>query len=204
MKRLVKNLSPGFISVLAAISVSAQTTNTFDEFGNGIIQSSGGSQTLTYLVGADPTSGLNGANVLIYSLPYVGVSGDVLIFTGDPQSTPLDDVIRFDGNSHLIFYADNIDGHPAGDIADTLGPPNPLLGVQFNISEINNGLMADYTPTALQPGYNALNPSYVFLIDVPVPEPRSTMLLLAGLGVLALARLRRGWRSRVGSVNKGK
>jgi hypothetical protein len=192
MKRLVKVfLHSGFITALATVSAFAQTTNTFDEYGHGIIQSNGGSQPLSFTVGPDPTGGLVGAPVLIYSLGYLGVRGDVLIFTGDPNTNPLDDVIRFDGSGNLIFYADNLDGYV--DLADTLGPPNPTLTNQVNIIIQNN--LAYYTPVAGEPGYNASGPNYVFQIDV-VPEPAPAILLLGSLGVFGLARLRHGSRLR--------
>jgi hypothetical protein len=201
MKRLIKVFLPfGFCAVLTTTPVLAipflQTTNIFDEYGHGIIQTNGGSQTLPFTVAPDPTGGLLGSNVLIYSLTYLGIKGDVLIFTGDPNISPLDDVIRFDGGTNLIFYADSLDGFT--DLADTLGPPNPLFTNQVSIvmQSFGNGQAAFYTPILGQPGYNASNPNYIFLIDTPVPEPSSTILLLGGLGVVGLVRLRQSSRVR--------
>ena len=196
MNRLVKSwLMLGILSALPATSITAQTTNIFDEFGHGLIQTNnGGSLPLQYRVAPDPSLGLLGSNVLIYTLSFIGVDGDVLIFNPFSPGTPLDDVIRFANGTNLIFYADSIDGYT--DLADTLGPPNPLLVNQASIFLSGDGHVAYYTAGIGQPGYNAANPNYVFLIDVPVPEPSAAFLSLCGLGVFGLMRLRKNLRTR--------
>src|SRR3974377_1295401 len=101
-------------SLLALVPAQAQVLIfTVDEFGNSNFGPPG--QLLP-----DPTGGVPNANVLIYQLPFPGVAGDVLMMD-NPANPVMLDVLRFDGNFHLIFYSDNADGFASP--ADTPSPP---------------------------------------------------------------------------------
>jgi hypothetical protein len=146
----------------------------------------GGTFNLPWSLAADPTGGVLNWNVLIYQLPFPGVAGDVL-FSGDPNHDPGEsyggDVVRFDGQGNLIFYSDS---PPFDALADTPGPPNPLLNNQAVVTE--QGVedvydFANYVPLQGQPGWDPSNPSYLFISDIPEPGT----LALAGLGFAGLA-----------------
>ena len=135
--------------------------------------------------------------MLIYTLPFLGVQGDVLIadvfFTfGDACNFAVCDVVRFNGDGTLIFYSDNIDGFDAP--ADTTGKPATLYANQktcfdfFVCGEFgpegNNRSI--YTAAASEPGFNAaFAPTFIFISDVPEP---GTWLLILGGGALLLVR----------------
>src|SRR5262245_5717621 len=136
----------------------------------------------------DPTGGLLGWNVLVYNLPFPGVAGDVLMhdFT---LADPFFDVLRFDGQGHVIFYSDNVDGYDAP--ADTPAPPSPLLANQPHILEQGpeGGFQfGTYTPNVNQPGWDPSAPQYMFISDYAVPEPESLALALCGFSALLLRR----------------
>jgi hypothetical protein len=127
---------------------------------------------------------------LIYTLPFAGVQGDVLI--NDPVIGILD-VIRFNGNSTLIFYSDNLEGFDAP--ADTPAPPGLFYTNTVTLTEVgpegNNS--AIYTPTANQPGFGLFlgqPTTYVFISDSQIPEPGTMLLTAAGLALIT-----RVWRS---------
>jgi hypothetical protein len=95
--------------------------------------------------------------------------GDVLMQEGNGTF----DVLRFPGDSSLRSYSDNTDGADA--LADT-GFPTAFFANQAFIPELgpegNN--RATYTPVAGQPGFDASNPTYVFVSDgvaQAAPEP---------------------------------
>jgi hypothetical protein len=157
-----------------------------DENGNGINTIGPG------FIGTDPGPG-GLAGVLIYNLPIPGVQGDVLMQDG--VGGPILDIIRFNGNSTLVFYSDT---PPRDALADTPSPPGALYANTVTIPEVgpegNNG--ATYTPIAGQPGYDptGLVTSYVFVSDAVTPEPSSLALL--GMGVLGLFAFGRRVRAR--------
>ena len=188
MKRL---LPLGFVLVVATTAAIAQQI-TVDEFGLGLFQVNSTVQVLPSILGPDPTGGLMNWNVLIYTLPFQGIQGDVLVQDPFEPGNPILDVIRFDGNFHLIFYSDSIDGYSAP--ADTPGPPDPFYTNHVFLEELISGAMhyADYKPGAGQPGGDPsfgdplFNPSYRFISEIP--EPGATVLLLGALGVFAWRR----------------
>src|SRR5271165_837956 len=100
MKTLTKLLALGALtSLLAAATAYGQFNLTFDEWGNS-----------TYQPGQlmpDPTGGVLNWNVLVYNLPFAGLPGDVLMYDPVVGTTNyvLGDVLRFDGNGHMIFYS---------------------------------------------------------------------------------------------------
>lgn len=160
-------------TLVAIPAFAGAITITIDENGNG----------RPYTIGTDPGPGGLGG-VLIYTLPFTGVQGDVLLSEG---GTFLD-LIRFNGDGTAIFYSDNVDGFDS--IGDTSGPPGSLYTNKVTIAEVgaegNNG--ATYTPAANQPGYgNAdFTVTYHFISDgSAVPEPSSLWLMAGGLGMLS-------------------
>ena len=178
------------LAALVAIPAFASPiTISIDENGNGRPHS----------IGTDPgPGGLTG--VLIYTLPFPGVQGDVLL----TDSGVFLDLIRFNGNGTVIFYSDNTDGFDS--IGDTAGPPGSLYPNNVTIAEVgpegNNG--ATYTPTANQPGYGTTDftVTYNFVSDgTIVPEPGSLWLMAGGLGALSsrwwIRRKRRGGSRRI-------
>jgi len=195
MKRLLQAL----LLVGAAITLGSSnakadpSTNTVivDEFGGGRYQSLGGYPALAVVTNLDTTGGLLNWPVLTYTLPFLGTAGDVLMHEPLQPGSPVLDVLRFDGQGHLIFYSDNLDGFDAP--ADTPGMPDPLQTNTFDITELGNATFAygNYVPTADQPGWDASAPGYTFISEGVVPEPQISALLVTGLGVLGWARKRR-------------
>jgi hypothetical protein len=171
-------LSLALLPFLAAGPMFAATI-TIDENGNG----------LPHVLGTDPgPGGLTG--VLIYTLPFTGLQGDVHLTDAECGGCFLD-VLRFNANGTVIFYSDNIDGFDS--IGDTTGPPGSAYTNLVSIAEVgpegNNG--AFYTPTANQPGFDSSNPTYHFISDgTAVPEPSSMSLMIAGLGALSYRWIR--------------
>jgi|SRR5215831_6440176 len=164
-------------------------TISVDEFGNLFINGIRGPNGVK---GTDPGPG-GLANVLIYTLPFAGVQGDVFPSEVNPElCAPLCDVVRFNGNGTLIFYSDNIDGFDSP--ADTTGPPTIFYTNRVNIIEVgpegNNS--AIYTPTANQPGFDALfAPTFTLISDSPVPEPSTWFLTVGGTALLLLAYVKK-------------
>jgi len=172
--------------VLAALTNSAfgqLQVITLDENGLGYITPS---LPFQYNVAPEPVSGLT---TLVYTLPFAGVAGDVLV--DESSGSQLSDVLRFDGLGHLYVFSDNGDG--VDSLADLSGlppvilpnPAGPLVesGVEGGFQDVY------YIPTANQPGYKAAGPvAYHFISDVP--EPGSLAMILLGGGSLLVFRKR--------------
>src|SRR5205085_1178466 len=129
-------------------AVAAPNTNQFlfDEFGGAQNFTENGFQALIVSTNLDPTGGLFNWPVLTFTLPFLGTAGDVLMHEPLEPGSPVLDVLRFDGQGHLIFYSDNLDGIDAP--ADTPGPPDPFSTNIFDIIEQGGGSFAFglYTP----------------------------------------------------------
>lgn len=143
--------------------------------------------------GADPGPG-GLPNVMTYSNGF-GVTftqGDVLLLD---NGVPLD-VIRFNGDTTIIFYSDNLDG--LDDLADTIGPPGAFYQNFVTLDEVplaGGGDGASYVPQPGEPGYAVTQAgpvSYQFQSDSPgqdaAPEPATLFSLGGGLLVAAVAR----------------
>ncbi len=171
MKKSLALLSFASIVLLFAGLASA-TSITVDENGNG----------LPYHLGPDPGPG-GLSSTLIYTLPFLGVVGDVELI--EPETGIPGDVIRFNGDGTLIYYSTgNAPNTPA--LADEPGPPFPVPNTVV-LTEITGGATF-YTPSAGQPGYDAsAAPAYGFQDFVAaVPEPSSIALMfLAGAALIA-------------------
>ncbi len=199
MKRLIQGFLPlFFVSLIAPNHANAAAINNalyhFDEFGHGNITLAGIDQgTFGATLSPDTTlGGLANWNVLTYDLPFLGTAGDVLVFDPAVNGTPILDVLRFDGNSHVIVYSDNLDGFTTP--ADTPGPPNQFLPAILQVFKNHVSPIlgtTDFTPGIGDPGYDASNPSYQFLDPGVVPEPGTATLLLGGLAILAGVRRHR-------------
>jgi hypothetical protein len=202
MKRLVRgSLLFGVVAGFAATTVIAQVTSllNFDEYGGGQIMTNGVfAASLKSTLAPDPTGGLLNWNVLIYTLPFQGVQGDVLVQDPAVSGSPILDVLRFDGNSDLIVYSDNLSGYQTP--ADTPGMPNPLYANQLFTEKQHVNLQfafAEFTPLVNEPGYDPSDPTYLFFDPGVIPEPNGGLLLVTGLGVFGLAQIRRSLASRV-------
>lgn len=175
----IKNLALRALIVGASVlfvttwSIKAEQL-IFDEYGNS-------SYLPGYPVNPDPTGGVPDWDVLMYDLPFAGVAGDLLIY--EESSGDLGDIIRFDGNWHLIFYSSGASGIITP--ADVPYPPSPILGNVENATDV--GGYAYYTPTAGTPGYDLSNPTYRFS---EVPEPGTGALVALGAGLLLVVRRR--------------
>ena len=183
--KLICGVGSSFL-ILATLTNSAfgqaQIIN-LDENGVGYITPS---QLFPYTVAPEPVSGLT---TLVYTLPFAGVAGDVLV--DESSGNQLSDVLRFDGLGHVYVFSDNSDG--VDSLADTSGlppvilpnPAGPLVesGVEGGYQDV------DYIPTPTEPGYKAAGPVvYHFISDVP--EPGSLALILLGGGSFLAFRKR--------------
>jgi len=186
MRRLALALT---VASIVLVTEASGGTITVDEFGNGSLLLTV-PIPLPFKIGFDPgPGGLN--NVLIYTLPFGGIQGDVLL--NDPGIGVLD-VIRFNGDGTLIFYSDNIDGFDAP--GDTPSPPGAFYANTVTLTEVgpegNNG--ATYAPTANQPGFGIFGgqaTTYVFISDSQIPEPGTMCLIGGGLAILIVRRFLR-------------
>ena len=179
------------VSLLIGFSVGVMpaSTITLDENGNGNINGT----PLSFTASGTNPDAPHQTPVLIYTLPFAGVAGQVLLV--EPESKIPGDVLQFTGNSTVIFYS-KTDGDS---LAEKYSPPIFPFPVSNSVSltETVSGNTdgATYTPTAGQPGFDASGPTYHFISDVTssaIPEPASVgMLLLGGAAFLAARKFRR-------------
>jgi hypothetical protein len=186
-------LSVALVGLIPVIALRAGTISV-DPNGRGSIN---GQNNSGYLSNDPGPGGLDG--VLTYLLQFSGVQGDVFLTFADYNNIPLD-VIRFNGDGTLIYYAANVDGGP-NLLADTPSPPGSLYPNAVELDEVtpHGGSLVIYTPAAGQPGYDASNPTYD-IYTYSAPEPSSLdMFLIAGLAAA-------GWQSggRRLSTTRGK
>jgi hypothetical protein len=188
----------------------------FDENGNAMIAENGGAPIPTIgSLGADPSSGVGGAPVLIYKLPEPVISGDAMFtepgLTGPCSSagtSGCSDILRFTdntgvinggvtsaGHTIMILYSDFETGELNAALADSGFPANagtgnsvtnPEVGLNGKpYSEQNNGF--DYQPGGVP--YPSNN-EFVGVSDA-VPELGTWALMaigFAGLGVIGYRR----------------
>jgi hypothetical protein len=174
------------------------STATFDENGNGSLDSNLGGISNPHLASAmAPDPGPGGlSSALTYTLlpPLFATfmnGGDLFIFdTGSPLV--LSDVIRFNPGLEgivsptVVFYSLG----PGTDLADT-GFPTQISSNNFAIAENPNG-STTYTPKLGQPGYsNDLNITYVFNSPEAVPEPAIAGLFAIGAVIVTAFRRKR-------------
>jgi hypothetical protein len=182
------------ILALSASPLFAQPYS-FDDNGNGIQYVALHPFPMPFQVATDPTGGITGSDVLVYSLGAPVVSGDVALM--EPDGTTVFELLRFytpvaGGNSDVIVYA-----QPNGTLAG-VGIPSPVNPVE--IPEVSP--QTSWTPGSDQPGEATLasNPVYEFFrYDIiTAPEPSSPTLLLIGAGILLTAW---GYRRRISPVS---
>ena len=187
-----------FASAVAATAVFGQITLSFDENGHATGIPNG-------FLGPDPSGGVVGTPVLIYSLPFGVVPGDVLLTeeTNNPNALP-SDIIRFwnpTGNpnqSQMIFYSDISEStNEIRDLAD-VGLPVQLqsnVGGPFTETGTDASNFYDYTSVLFMPGSGATGPiQYHIVSDGVVPEPNTCVLVVLGSGLLL--GLKRRFQSR--------
>jgi hypothetical protein len=193
MKKLTKAaIVFGFTLAVASSTSFAQFTFTIDEFGVG----SFGGANVPFTIGPDPSGGVAGP-VLIYTLPFAVVPGDVILSEPGLPPTPDSDVIRFwnptgINQTEVIFYSDFSTTDPADAPAD-VGLPTQFFN-PIRITEVgpegNNG--AVYVANLGLPGSTSAPVQYNIISDTPVPEPGTGALLLSGVGLLfGIMRFRR-------------
>jgi hypothetical protein len=171
----------GILPLLAAgAKPAAAAIIVVDELGNGFVDFTPMGSAITADLGP---GGL--PMVLTYGrLPFEGTQGDVLMQEANVTS----DVLRFPGDASLRSHSGISD-----DGADALGDfglPTAFYPNQAFIPELgpegNN--RATYTPLPGQPGFDASNPTYVFVSDgVAQAAPEPGTLALTGLGMLGMA-----------------
>jgi hypothetical protein len=190
-----------FILAVSANTLCAQPY-TFDENGNGtstvLLFNPPVVDPLPYSVASDPTGGITTSPVLIYSLGYGVVSGDVA-FMG-PDGTTIADLLRFftptgSHGSEVIFYS-QVGG---GSLAD-VGIPSTTNPVEISESSP----VTQWLPSGSQPGAGIVFPVFarfqyaVTVIDTP--EPSTTALLF----IFAMVWLTGRGSSRAGGfIRKG-
>ncbi len=173
----------------AGLSASAASVVTVDNNGHGNINGTALSYSLSPDPGPNPTPSLP---KLTYALPFTGVQGDVeLLFNMIPI-----DVLRFNGNSTVIFYG----GENNGSLADTPRPPFPVPNtIQIALNGAPGSGFALYAPTAGEPGFDASGVSYDFISGAPstsTPEPASVALLIFGGAFVGFAQILKKRRAR--------
>lgn len=166
------------IFLLCSTGIVSATTITMDENGHG----TNGTTPLPFNAsGTNPNAPFQ-SPVLVYTLPFAGVAGNVLLT--EPGTSIPGDVLQFNGDGTVIFYS-KIDSDNA--LAERFSPPIFPFPVHNSIT-IAEGVSgsATYTPTAGQPGFDSSAPTYIFTSDVTstVPEPASIALLLLGAPLL--------------------
>jgi hypothetical protein len=192
MKTITKRFGLA-VALLMAVGVAGRAEAaviTVDEFGNGV-----GTVGQGFLSNDPLPGGLN--NVLTYNLPFAGLRGEVYLQGQAADGGLPSDTIRFDGNGHMFFYSSNADGADA--MAD-VNSPTAVLTPNVLVFEAPGGVT--YTPTSSNPGFDASQPTYIFISDnETTPEP--TSLTLAGLGavcVIAYGKARRRRSQRKAST----
>jgi hypothetical protein len=178
MKRSCKAaVALGFIVAVSGGTLCAQPY-TFDENGNGFANNlflqPSGPTPLPYEVVPDPTGGITGSPVLIYSLGFQVVSGDVALMS--PVGNTISDLLRFftapgATGSSVIFYS-----QPDGTLAGS-GIPAPINPVEITETSPDT----EWIPNGNQPGAGVIFPVYArfdYTIITQSPEPSSWVLLL--------------------------
>ena len=174
----MKIFSAVVLVALPFVSASAASVITVDESGN----------SLPFHLGPDPGPG-GLPSTLIYTLPFAGVVGDVELI--EPETGIPGDVLRFNGDSTLIFYSMGTAPNTP-DLADEPRPPFPVPNTVILAEGADES--ASYTPTAGQPGFDATaSPTFHFVSNdlTAVPEPSSIALSILSATGLFLAAVRR-------------
>jgi hypothetical protein len=174
--KTIFGIAASVILATSATSVSGQIYQVInlDENGDGYITPS---EPFPYTVATEPISGIA---TLEYTLPFAGVAGDLLL--EQPDSSQISDVLRFDGESDVYFFADVYSG--PSQLADVGLPPSYISpNVTVIGTAIAGGYSYTYIPTSSEPGYKVAGP-VAYQIITEVPEPSAMMM--GGLGGLLL------------------
>ena len=199
VRSLVKALS--IFSVASALMVTAVSGQiAIDEWGNSVGLPAGSAS-----IGPDPSLpfgiGLPGP-VLIYTLPFGVLEGDVLLADASTNGAVIpSDVIRFwnpggsTTKSFLIFYSDRPELGEIPPPADTGLPPQLQPIVMGPFIEVGTEAFNffDYTAAPGMPGFPVLAPgpfTYHIVSDGVVPEPSTASLALVAGGLVMFFKRR--------------
>ena len=202
MKRAWKTRAAWALGCILAATARTGVAQPFslDENGNGTKNLAGifgDPAPLPFTLTWDPTGGITGVPVLIYSLGSRVASGDVALM--EPDQTTIADLLRFftplgGTGSYVIFYS-RVDGSNPS-LADV---GIPFSANPFRISETSPQTAWDANYSNL-PG-SATGPipvlaSYEYTIITDVPEPGLAALLPGAVGVWLAAKEygRKGFR----------
>lgn len=172
--------------LLAMASATRAGTLQFDQFGDGSFDSA----PLAALLQNDPGPG-GYPSALTYSLPFMGVQGDLILTDPNFSDLPME-IIRFNGDGTLIFYAGNL----PDSVAFVPNPPGMLYDNIAIVSDTGPEVSssATYTPVDGQPGFDSSDPTYIFdnsdQSANDAPEPSTMAMCAVSFGALGLCRMR--------------
>lgn len=197
MKKQSTRILAFLLIVVASVSVHADALDNvvIDENGVGTWVDTGNTvHNFTGSFRADPSGG-SALGALVYDTN-VGENGFTFDVQGDyklynPDTSELVGIVRFFGNSTMIFYDNDVGTLPS--LADGSGMPGNSMAFQMSLFQTLLGDTVSstvITPIEGMAGYAGLQRQYTFLSVIPVPEPGVLSLLACSVVLLTLRRKR--------------
>jgi hypothetical protein len=179
----------GFVAATTVSAVFGREINItvieVDENGHLLIAGNPGPPGVR---GVDPISG---SPALVYSLPFAGNPGDLLLFPTNepPQTSQLSDIVRFEGDGNMYFFSLQ-HGSNDTDLADVPVLPPPITPNTV-VNETGSGALNRpyWIPFGTGIGGDPTNPSIIYLFPSEIPEPST--VILVGLGPVTLLAIGR-------------